>query len=83
MAAARTVRQVGDVDLGAYMVLARELESVAARLRSAELSVEGALGPRQLSEAVRFAFDPTARATQAVRNASAQPEQRGLRPGPE
>jgi hypothetical protein len=59
-----------DSDLGAYVVLLRELEALAGQLQAADLHVEGALPPRALAEVIRLTFDPAAQAGLALRAAS-------------
>ncbi|MBO0686532.1 MAG: hypothetical protein J2P45_25570 [Candidatus Dormibacteraeota bacterium] len=58
--AARAGEQRDDPELGAYVTLTRELESLAARLQESGLQVEGALPPRALALALRLAFEPNA-----------------------
>ena len=70
--AARAIRQAGGKDTGACVVLARELETLARRLESAEVEVLHALGPRRLAAAIRLAYDPHARSSLA-RLANADP----------
>src|SRR6266487_2960202 len=57
----RLIRQAGGRDTGACTVLARELETMARRLESAEVEVLHALGPRRLAATIRLAYDPHAR----------------------
>jgi hypothetical protein len=59
--AARAIKQAGGKDTGACVVLARELETMARRLESAEVEVLHALGPRRLAATIRLAFDPKSR----------------------
>jgi hypothetical protein len=80
MRAGKMAKQLGDQDLGAYVVLVRELQGLADQLQAAELIVDGGLTPRHLAEVIRFAYDPAARDRQVVRNAVALPEERGLHP---
>ena len=68
----RMIRQAGGRDSGACTVLARELETMARRLESAEVEVLHALGPRRLAATIRLAYDPHAR-TNLARLATADP----------
>jgi hypothetical protein len=63
--AGRAIKQAGGKDTGACMVLARELETMARRLESAEVEVLHALGPRRLAATIRLSYDPHARANLA------------------
>ncbi len=74
--AARAVKSAGGGDTGACEVLRRELSALAAKLASAEVTVEGALTPRLVARALRTAFDPQCRDALA-RVASRQPERAG------
>jgi Putative type VII ESX secretion system translocon, EccE len=62
---------------GAARGLIEQTERVAQGLEAAEVTVLGALGPGQLSRALRTAFDPYARAELAAR-AAADPGHAGL-----
>jgi hypothetical protein len=73
--AGRAIKQAGGKDTGACMVLARELETMARRLESAEVEVLHALGPRRLAASIRLSYDPHARANLA-RLASVDPDRR-------
>src|SRR6266571_20672 len=57
---------------GVVASLARELETMARRLESAEVEVLHALGPRRLAATIRLAYDPHAR-TNLARLATADP----------
>jgi hypothetical protein len=74
--AGRAIKQAGGKDTGACMVLARELETMARRLESAEVEVLHALGPRRLAAAIRLSYDPHARAPLA-RLDSVDPDRQG------
>jgi hypothetical protein len=74
--AGRAIKQAGGKDTGACMVLARELETMARRLESAEVEVLHALGPRRLAAAIRLSYDPHARANLA-RLDSVDPDRQG------
>jgi hypothetical protein len=64
------LRQHRDPDVGAYGVLARELEALAGRLQAADLQVEGALPPRAVAQVIRLTFEPAARVGLALRTAN-------------
>jgi Putative type VII ESX secretion system translocon, EccE len=70
--AGRAIKQAGGRDTGACLLLARELETMARRLESAEVEVLHALGPRRLAATIRLAYDPHAR-TNLARLASVDP----------
>jgi hypothetical protein len=56
----RQIRRAGGGDKGACEVLVRELNTLMSRLRTAEVNVDGVLGPRELARTMRTAFDPAA-----------------------
>lgn len=58
--ARRAIRQAGGGDAGAGAVLSRELQSLQAQLRRADIHVDGALPPRLLAQTLREAWNPTA-----------------------
>ncbi len=71
----RRVREHGrDAAMGA---LVEQTERIAQGLEAAEVNVLGALGPRQLSRALRTAFDPYARSELAALE-TADPDREGL-----
>jgi hypothetical protein len=72
---ARRVRDRGD--RGTMRALVEQTERVAQGLEAAEVSVLGALGPRQLARTLRTACDPYARAELAALEA-ADPDRDGL-----
>jgi hypothetical protein len=72
---ARQVRDRGSD--AAVRALIEQTERVAQGLEAAEVTVLGALGPNQLSRALRTAFDPYARAELAALE-TADPERKGL-----
>ncbi|HXM56699.1 MAG TPA: SCO6880 family protein, partial [Candidatus Dormibacteraeota bacterium] len=74
-----STRQFKDRDLAAYVALVQELGSLSDRLLAAGISVEGALPPRLLAEAVRVAFEPWARLDLAQR-AMVEPDAAGTDP---
>jgi hypothetical protein len=57
----RAIRAAGGGDHGACEVLRRELAALAASLAATDVTVEGALTPRLLAQALRSAFDPSCR----------------------
>jgi hypothetical protein len=72
------IRRRGGGDLAACEALAQELANLADRSRSAEVVVEGVLGPVELLRCLRSGFDPEA----AVRPGAWPPEpERPLRLG--
>jgi hypothetical protein len=68
--AAAAMREGRNGDVGAYVVLARELVALADQLQAAEVEVEGALPPRALARAIRLTFDPGAVTALALREAN-------------
>jgi hypothetical protein len=64
------------------MVLARELETMARRLESAEVEVLHALGPRRLAATIRLSYDPHARANLARLDSVDAGRQNGVSPRP-
>ena len=58
---ARTkVKAAGGGDLGACTVLMRELTALRPAIPAAELKIDAVLGPRELAEVIRTAYDPHA-----------------------
>lgn len=57
----RQIKRLGKGDDGACALLMRELEALAGRLVTAEVQVQGALGPRMLARVIRDAYDPYGR----------------------
>jgi Putative type VII ESX secretion system translocon, EccE len=78
--AGRAIKQAGGKDTGACMVLARELDTMARRLESAEVEVLHALGPRRLAATIRLAYDPHARANLAILGSVDPDRQQGVSP---
>ena len=78
--AGRAIKQAGGKDTGACMVLARELETMARRLESAEVEVLHALGPRRLAATIRLSYDPHARANLARLDSVDPARQGGVSP---
>lgn len=72
--ARRAIRQAGGGDHGAVEVLLREITGLRRQLVSAEVVVDGLLGPRQVAAAMRTAFDPASRVKLARRAAAAGDE---------
>lgn len=58
--AARTIRQHGRGLAAAAAVLRQDMQTLAVALRSAELKLSSWLGPEQLAELIRGAYDPSA-----------------------
>lgn len=56
--AARDLRRFGGGDEGACAVLLREMEKLARKLSTSEVTVFGLLQPRQYAEVIRDSFDP-------------------------
>lgn len=56
--AARQIKNAGGGTVGAAAVLTRQLRALAAAIGTADLQVEAWLGPRDLAEVIRTAFDP-------------------------
>jgi hypothetical protein len=56
--AASQIKAAGGGAAGAAAVLVRHLRALTSAISSADLQVEGWLGPRDLAEALRTAFDP-------------------------
>ena len=78
--ARRAIRQAGGGHDGAARVLLREVVNLQRRLSSAEVTVDGILGPRMVAAAIRTAFDPSARQHLARRAAAAR-DDGGTAPG--
>ena len=78
--ARRAIRTAGGGDAGAAAVLVREVRHLARELRTAEVTVDGALSPRMVARALRTAFDPAARARLA-RRAAGDPAEAGASEG--
>jgi hypothetical protein len=65
------VRAAGGGDAGAAAVLVRHLRALSQAITSAELEVEQWLGPRDLAEVIRTAYDPHGQAAMDSRRAIA------------
>jgi hypothetical protein len=55
---ARPIKNAGGGTIGAAAVLTRQLRALAAAIGTADLQVEQWLGPRDLAEVIRTAYDP-------------------------
>jgi hypothetical protein len=81
--ASAAVKAAGGGESGAVTVLLRHLRSLTGAIGGAELEIEDWLGPRDLAEVIRTAYDPHAQAQldanrAEARSSNAQP---GLPPG--
>lgn len=65
------IKGAGGGRLGAAAVLVRELVAMQSALAAADLQVVAQLGPRQLAQVIRTAYDPDAVAEMAVRATAA------------
>ena len=90
MSAARAhaaIKAAGGGQSGAATVLLRHLRSLSSAIGGAELTISGWLGPRDLAEVLRTAYDPAAQPLLDARRAAAQAralhgqEPQGLAPG--
>ena len=80
--AATSIRAAGGGPAGAAVVLIRRLHALTAAIGNAELEIEGWLGPRDLAEVIRTAFDPHVLAPLAERRATAFAAAAAGRPWP-
>jgi hypothetical protein len=69
--AGSAIRAAGGGPAGAAAVLARHLRALASPAAAADLHIESWLAPRDLAEAFRTAFDPSAASGMAERRAAA------------
>jgi hypothetical protein len=69
--AGAAIRAAGGGPYGAAMVFIRRLHALSAAIGNAELEIEGWLGPRDLAEVIRTAYDPHALGPLAERRAAA------------
>lgn len=69
--AARTIKHAGGGDIGAAAVLTRQVRALAGSVSGADLQIEAWLGPRELAEVIRTAFDPHSGRHLAERRAAA------------
>ncbi len=67
------IRGAGGGPQGAATVLLRQIRALSLAIDGAELRIEGWLGPRDLAEVIRTAFDPHAQTPLAERRAAAAP----------
>ena len=79
--AAPSIRAAGGGPAGAAVVLIRRLQALTAAIGNAELEIDGWLGPRDLAEVIRTAFDPHVADT-ARRAPGCGVRGRGARAGP-
>ena len=69
--AAASIRAAGGGPAAAAVVLIRRLHALTAAIGNAELEIEAWLGPRDLAEVIRTAFDPHVLGPLAERRAAA------------
>jgi hypothetical protein len=69
--AGRAIRHAGGGTVGAAAVLTRQLRALSGSVAGADLQIEAWLGPRDLAEVIRTAFDPHAGRHLAERRAAA------------
>ncbi|MFF5230273.1 SCO6880 family protein [Dactylosporangium sp. NPDC000521] len=69
--AARVIKHAGGGTVGAAAVLTRQLRAQYAAIAGADLQIEAWLGPRDLAEVLRTAFDPHSARHLAERRATA------------
>lgn len=75
----RQIKRLGRGDEGAIALLLRELETLAERLVSIDVQVQGALRPRMLARTIRDAYDPYGR-TYRNRLSAIDPDRAGVPP---
>jgi hypothetical protein len=80
--AAPSIRAAGGGPAGAAVVLIRRLQALTAAIGNAELEIDGWLGPRDLAEVIRTAFDPHVLTPLAERRAAAFAAAAAGRPWP-
>ena len=80
--AAPSIRAAGGGPAGAAVVLIRRLHALTAAIGNAELEIDGWLGPRDLAEVIRTAFDPHVLTPLAERRAAAFAAAAAGRPWP-
>ncbi|GAB3259667.1 SCO6880 family protein [Kineosporia babensis] len=68
--AASTIRAAGGGTAGAVKVLTRQLRAISSSVAGADVQIESWLGPRDLAEVIRTAYDPHAARTLAERRAA-------------
>lgn len=69
--AARAIKQAGGGTIGAAAVLTRQLRALSGAVAGADLEIEAWLGPRDLAEVIRTAYDPHSMRHLAERRATA------------
>jgi len=84
--AGQAIKGAGGGPAGAAAVLVRHLRALTSSISGADLQVDGWLGPRDLAEVIRTAYDPHSARTLAERRASANAtvidrDAAGLAPG--
>lgn len=89
--AGRAIKAAGGGSVGAALVLTRHLRGLAAAIAGADLQIRAWLGPREVAEVLRTAFDPDSVRPLAERRAVAngpgrtswpvRPDPRRLHPG--
>ena len=75
------IRAAGGGEAGASAVLARHVRALTSAIGDAELTVTGWLGPREVAEVFRTAFDPAGGPALAARRCAAGPVPANGRPG--
>ena len=65
------IRAAGGGQSGAVTVLLRHLRALSSSVSGADLTIEDWLGPRDLAEVIRTAYDPDAQAQLDIRRAAA------------
>jgi Putative type VII ESX secretion system translocon, EccE len=81
------IKAAGGGESGSATVLLRHLRALTSAISGAELTIEDWLGPRDLAEVIRTAYDPDAQAQLDIRRATATSstskgeEPEGLPPG--
>jgi hypothetical protein len=69
--AGRVIKQAGGGTAGAAIVLTRQLRALHGAIAGADLQIESWLGPRDLAQVIRTAFDPHSTRPLAERRATA------------
>lgn len=80
-----SIKAAGGGSVGAAAVLVRHMRALTSAIQSADLQVDGWLGPRDLAEVIRTAFDPHSVRPLAERRATSgaivPDDEPGLAPG--
>lgn len=79
--AASTIKAAGGGSAGAATVMTRHLRALAAQIAGADLHITSWLGPRDLAEVIRTAYDPHSARHLAERRANARGDGDGLAAG--